>query len=189
MQPRSDVPVFLRGRKTILRPLNKETDLPRALVWINDPDIRANLANILPKTKKDEEAWFDRPASDKEIVFAIDTAEGEFIGVMDIHAIDWRNGIATTGALIGESDYRGKGYGTDAKMALLGYAFNTLGLRKIRSEVYAFNTRSIAYSLRCGYKKEGRLKKEIFRNGRWWDKVLLAVFRKSYLAAARKYEA
>ena len=96
--------------------------------------------------------------------------------------------IATTGALIGDKDYWGKGFGTDAKMILLDYAFNTLGLRKILSAVIDYNKRSLRYSLHCGYKIEGVRKKQIFRNGRFRDEFMLAVFKKDWLPIWRRYK-
>ena len=36
--------------------------------------------------------------------------------------------------MIGEKSYWGKGYGTDAKMVLLDYAFSELGFRMVKSE-------------------------------------------------------
>jgi RimJ/RimL family protein N-acetyltransferase len=102
------------------------------------------------------------------------------IGTMGIHGIDYRHGIATTGALIGEPEYWGKGYGSEAKMLLLEYAFNTLNLRKINSEVIAYNERSTQYSLKCGYKIEGRRRLEHFAKGEYWDVIQLAVFREDW---------
>ncbi len=107
--------------------------------------------------------------------------DGKPIGTMGIHAIDYRHRIATTGALIGESGYWGKGYGSEAKMLLLEYAFNTLNLRKICSEVIAFNERSTKYSLKCGYKIEGTKKLHHYAKGQYWDVIQLAVFREDWL--------
>jgi RimJ/RimL family protein N-acetyltransferase len=106
---------------------------------------------------------------------------GKPIGTMGIHSINWKDRTATTGALIGEKEYWGKGYGTDAKMTLLDYAFNTLNLRKIMSRVYAFNGRSLAYSLHCGYRVEGRLLRQRYAYGRYWDEIILGLFKSQWL--------
>ncbi|MBI3633423.1 MAG: GNAT family N-acetyltransferase [Candidatus Vogelbacteria bacterium] len=183
--------VFLKGKKVILRPMNKETDLDLCTKYINDPEVRQYLMSYLPWTKDAEAKWFDSLAqrSETDIVLAIeDIATGKYIGSMGLHRIDWKQGIATTGALIGDKDYWGKGYGTDAKMILLDYAFNALGLRKILSAVIDYNKRSLNYSLHCGYKIEGVRKKQIFRNGRFHDEILLAVFKKDWLPIWKRYK-
>jgi len=180
--------VFLRGRKVILRPLDKETDLEACQRWINDPEVRQYLKRFLPTSKQTESEWLDSLGKKTDdIVLAIETLDGKFIGTMGLHKIDWKDRTAITGALIGDKTYWGKGYGTDAKMVLLDYAFNQLGLRKICSSVLAFNKRSLRYNLHCGYKVEGIQKKQIFRDGKYRDKLLLAVFQEDWLPIWEKY--
>lgn len=185
--------VFLKGMYTILRPMNKETDLEKCVRWINDPDVWKYLAHYKPNTIEMEAEWFNSLSkNDSNIVLAIEAIisknESEFIGVMGIHKIDWKNRVATTGAFIGEKEYWGKGYGTDAKMTLLNYLFNELGMHKVSSSVITYNKRSLQYSLHCGYKIEGVLKEQKFRNGRYWDEILLGVFRKNWLPIWKKYQ-
>jgi len=188
-EPRSSV-VFLQGRRVILRPLRKSTDLETCLRWINDPEVNQFLAAYLPVSETQEAEWFDNLAKrPNDIVFGIELREnGRFIGVMGLHRINWKDRVATTGAIIGEKDCWGKGYGTDAKMILLDYAFNTLNLRKVCSSVIAFNRRSLRYSLHCGYRREGRLRRQMFRRGRYWDEILLGLFREDWLPIWEKYQ-
>ena len=182
--------VFLKGKKVVLRPMRKETDLESSVLWLNNEDVRCFLALYLPVNFRAEEEWFDKLAKDKEnIVLAIETSDGKFIGIMGLHRINWKDRTATTGAVIGDKEYWGKGYGTEAKMLLLDYAFNTLNLRKIGSMVIAFNKRSLAYSLHCGYKVEGVLKKHIFKKRKYWDEIVLGVFKKDWLSARKRYNA
>ena len=183
--------IFLKGNKIILRPICKETDLPTLLRWINDPEVIQYLTTYLPSMKQNEEEWLDSlPKNRNEnIVLAIETLAGKFIGVMGLHRIDWKNRTAGTGAFIGNKKYWNRGYGTDAKMILLNYAFNTLNLRKIYSGAIAFNKRSIRYSLHCGYKIEGRRRKHFFVQGRYYDEVILAVFKPDWLPIWKKFKA
>ena len=180
--------VFLKGKRgTVLRPL-AESDLPNIVRWINDPDVRQYIMNAYPRTERFERDWYEKYSkpSDTDVVLVIEVG-GKAIGTMGIHGIDFKSGTATTGALIGEKEYWGKGHGTDAKMALLDYAFNTLGLRKICSRVLAFNERSLAYSLHCGYKIEGRLRKHALRHGVYYDEIVLGLFKEEWLPYWKKY--
>ncbi len=181
--------VFLRGRKVTLRSLDKETDLASCQRWVNDAEVRHYLKRYMPVSRQAEEEWFDGLAKKpNDLVFAIETLEGKFIGTMGLLGIHWKDRFATSGAMIGEKDYWGKGYGTDAKMALLDYAFNALNLRKVCSTVISYNKRSLRCLLRCGYKIEGRRKNQFFKDGRYWDEVVLAVFKKDWLPIWRKYQ-
>ncbi|MBP9760373.1 MAG: GNAT family N-acetyltransferase, partial [Candidatus Pacebacteria bacterium] len=104
------------------------------------------------------------------------------------HHISWINRTATSGAFIGDVAHQGQGYGTEAKMLLLDYAFNTLNLRKVCSTVLAFNGRSQRYNEKCGYVVEGVQKAQVFRDGSYHDLILMAVFRDDWLPVWREYQ-
>lgn len=179
--------VFLRGHKVILRPLEKERDLETLRRWINDPDVTQYLLAHRPITPTGEAEWFDQLEQNDDVVLGMETLDGAFIGTMGLHQISLKDRTATTGALIGEKAYWGQGYGTDAKMTLLDYAFNTLNLRKICSSVLEFNERSLQYNLHCGYQIEGRRRQQFFRNGRYWDEILLGLFREDWEPVWERY--
>lgn len=174
--------VCLVGKKVILRPRRKDLDLENCWRWINDPEIAPFIQVIPPIDFKSEEEWFDRAGQDanNKIFVIVDKEIGKPIGNMGLHNIDWVHRFATSGAIIGEKEYWGKQYGTDAKMVLLNYAFNTLDLRKVCSSVYDFNSRSLDYNKHCGYKVEGVLHKQRFKFGKYCDEILLAVFREDW---------
>jgi RimJ/RimL family protein N-acetyltransferase len=189
MTKRNDDVIFLRGKRLYLRPPTKE-DVPYLLRWMNDQEVSQYLAAFLPFMEADELEWLDRIHKNKEsdVVFVIvDGRTKKPIGLMGIHRINWKDRTATTGAVIGEKSYWGKGYGSEAKMLVLNYAFNTLNLRKIASRVIAFNKRSKAYSEKCGYKVEGVLKQELFKNGRYHDSIMMAVFKKDWAPLWEKF--
>lgn len=179
---------FLKGKRLILRPILKK-DIPYLLRWINDEDVTQYLATYLPMMEADQEKWLEALAKDKQtnLVFMIVTTDGKPIGTMGLHHINWQNRVAITGALIGEKEYWGKGYGTEAKMLLLNYAFNTLNLRKVCSSVFSCNKRSYAYQVKCGYVEEGRRRRQFYKKGRYWDEILMAVFKKDWLPLWREY--
>ena len=94
--------VFLKGKKVNLRPIEK-ADLPHLYRWINDPDVRHFIIGTFPQTMTKEEKWLENlDKDDKNIIMIIETKEGQPIGTMGIHRIEWKDGVATTGALIGE---------------------------------------------------------------------------------------
>jgi len=181
--------VYLRGKKVILRPFNKATDLEAFWRWINDPENNQFMTANKPIPMVQEERWFDEQPRRNAIALAIETKDGQLIGNMGLHKIDWVSRFATTGAMIGEAEFRGKGYGTDAKMVLLNYAFNRLNMRKIMSQVLDFNGRSLRYSEKCGYREEARLKEMYFRDGKYCDEVILSVTKEEWLPFWQAYQA
>jgi diamine N-acetyltransferase len=181
--------VFIKGRKVILRPV-EESDLPSYQVWVNDPDIRRCLMVYRPMSQLSEREWYEKYQKDLTgMHFAICDLEHRLIGSTGIFGIDWQHRYGTTGTFIGPAELRGQGFGSDAKMHLLNYAFNTLNLNKVISGAFEFNERSLRYSLKCGYQIEGRGRKQIFKDGRYWDSIQLGVLREEWLPLWETYQA
>lgn len=168
--------VFLEGVSVLLRILVK-SDVPDLVKWINDQDITQFVTRLYPMTEQEEEEWLqDLPKRKSDVVLGIVTKhDGKLIGTIGLHRIDHVHGTAVTGTIIGDKSCWGKGYGTEAKMLLLDFAFNRLNLHSIRSDVIAYNGRSLAYGKKCGYEEVGRLPEWIHRNGVRHDLVILVV--------------
>lgn len=181
--------VFRDGKRIYLRPI-LESDIPYFLKWMNDEHLTKYLIVYLPQTEASEKRWFERVAkSDTDIIFSVvEKTTDKLIGTMGLHNISWKDGTATTGSIIGESEYQNKKYGTEAKMLLLNYAFNTLNLRKICSTVRDFNIKVIKCQEKCGYKEEGRRVEEHYVDGKYYDTILTAVFKKDWLPIWEVYK-
>lgn len=169
------------GDKVRLVPLDKARHMDNALAWINDPEITAwTLVGDWPLTRLAEEEHFDRNMreTDKDLSFAIETLDrGEHIGFSGLHRIDWRNGVATTGTLLGRRDLWGQGYGTDAARVRIRHAFEVLGLRMLLSEVMAENEASVRMLKRAGYCEVGRIPRRLWKRGAFRDVVILVLER------------
>jgi RimJ/RimL family protein N-acetyltransferase len=184
--------VFLDLPKTrvYLRPVEKD-DLPFFRQALNNENIAKLLNRHNPITEMEQEDWFENLPKKKEAnrQCAIVLKEGDaLIGSIGLHNINWIDRTAETGAFIGREDLHGKGLGTEAKMLWLKYAFLTLNLRQISSRAYAFNGRSIGYSLKCGYKEVGRYPKYVFRYGEYHDLVHLMVTREDWEPLWQEFE-
>lgn len=179
--------VFLRGFKVTMRPIEM-SDAEKLQMWINDPELRTFLGQYMPMGLADEKKWIESMSQNKNHIVLMIEVDGEAIGTMGLHNINWKDRTAVTGSLIGNKNCHGKGYGTDAKMTLLKYAFDELGLRKIKSEVQATNERSRRCLERCGYKLEGTLRSETFRKGRYVATNVFGVFRSEWVKQFKQYK-
>jgi RimJ/RimL family protein N-acetyltransferase len=174
--------IWRKGKQVILRPLQKD-DLPSLQRWINDPINNAYLSVNCPLHKKGELDWLEQVTKfdPDHIVVAICTHKGELIGNISLN-VDIRKQSAVTGTIIGSHHHKGKGYGTDAKMLILDYAFNWLGLRKVTSSIFCFNGASQDYAKKCGYRHMATIEQEHFRQGKWRDEELYVVFHEEWLS-------
>lgn len=170
---------ILNTERLRLRPLEK-SDAPNLVQWMNDVDVTRYLSHYLPMTLEEEEIWIAERHKKypHHIVWGIEMREtSRLIGTVGLHLIDHRSGIATLGISIGEKTEWGKGYGTEAVERVVAFAFEVLNLRKVTLEVYGSNGRAQACYKKCGFRKEGCLKKHRFARGRYEDMVVMSVFR------------
>lgn len=164
-----------------LVPLDKERHLENCLRWLNDPDLtQAVLGGDFPISARAENAWFDKMTSEiggADIVFAIETPAGEHVGLAGIHHIDYRHGTGYTGTIIGDSRDRNQGLGSDAVRIRTRYAFETLGLRLLTSEVMAGNLPSMRVLEKSGYRQCGIIPQRYWKRGEFRDAHQFACLR------------
>lgn len=118
-----------------------------------------------------------------QFFFIILTLAGDKpIGVIELSGLDWTAGDAFLGIGLGERQYWGQGYGSDALEILLRYAFRELGLRRVSLTVFEYNPRAIHTYEKAGFQNEGRLRQWLNRDGRRWDLLVMGILRQEWEA-------
>jgi RimJ/RimL family protein N-acetyltransferase len=174
---------MLHGEKVKLTPLERE-HIELFLKWFNDPEITQYLLMYRPLTRDMEEEWFKGLKNREDfIIFSIVVPEenerGKLIGNCGI-TIDWKNRVGICGITIGEKDFHGKGYGTEAMKLLVEYGFKTLNLNRMQLETYEFNTRALKSYQKVGFIEEGLRRKAIYINGSYHDCIMLGLLRSEW---------
>jgi RimJ/RimL family protein N-acetyltransferase len=103
--------------------------------------------------------------------------EWTHIGTTGFHQVDWKNRTAELGIVIGDKEWWGRGYGTDAVRALARWALDELALNRLWLRVYEDNARAIHSYEKVGFKVEGRLRQDRFHGGRYFDTVVMGLLR------------
>jgi len=115
--------------------------------------------------------------------FAIRTLEGDrLIGFTDLEGDLYPHSEAFVGIGIGEREYWGKGYGTDAMKVILRYAFQELNLRRVALDTFEYNPRAIRSYEKVGFVYEGRVREFLYREGRRWDLIFMGILREEWLS-------
>lgn len=163
--------------------------------WVNNVETMRGVLLVPPVLYEREIAWYESLAKSKgsQTVFAIlirDSPDGEYryVGHTGLHTITFPDARATSGTLIGDPAARGKGVGKHAKMLLLHHAFEYEHLRKVSSEVKAFNAASLGHLVACGYSIIGVRKAHIAYRGSFVDEILLEVHREAFLPLWESYQ-
>ncbi|KAF2159883.1 hypothetical protein M409DRAFT_29692 [Zasmidium cellare ATCC 36951] len=66
-------------------------------------------------------------------------------------------------------EYQNQGYGTEAVRWCLEWGFKQAGLHKIGTYVYEHNVPSMKLCEKVGFKLDGRMRDEVWFDGRFWD--------------------
>ena len=181
----SERPIIARGNKVALAPLVRE-DLEKFWYWVNDKEITQYLSDNLFRiihTFEMEKNWLEKALinTPNQIRFAIlEVKKLELIGIESIMKIDWYNRHGELGIFIGDKRYWGLGYGTEAIILLLDYAFNILNLNKIYLRVIEYNVRAIRAYKKIGFRVVGRLRNHRFRWGRYWDEFIMDILAEEF---------
>jgi ribosomal-protein-alanine N-acetyltransferase len=132
-----------------------------------------------PYTFADAERFLAKALSgeDREVRFAIETAEGELAGGIGlIPGTDIERLNAEIGYWLGEP-YWGRGFAPAAVRAMTEYGFTEMGLARIFAITMVENTASVRVLDKCGYVCEGRMRKSAIKRGVFHDQWLYAQVR------------
>ena len=101
------------------------------------------------------------------------------LGTVACLHINYRNGRADFGIFIGETEARGKGYGTETTRLMLDFAFTVLGLHNVGLTVAEWNIAGQRAYVKAGFKEYGRRRQCWPMGGRWWDEIAMDASRRS----------
>jgi [ribosomal protein S5]-alanine N-acetyltransferase len=167
--------MILKSGDVSLRPLN-ENDLPRMAMLANNELISQNLRDGFPHpyTLADAEYFFMKYLNHTSIVLFAITYKDEYAGNISLLPCeDIYRKSAEIGYFIGEP-YWYKGIATIAVNLIVDYGFSILGIARIHTGVFEYNLASQRVLEKCGFVKEGVLKKSVFKKNRLWDEVRYA---------------
>ncbi len=161
-------------------------DLEYLHKWANDPATQDGIGELhFPSSRDFHDSWFQNLKSDiLNQRFVVEVPGSQVIGLSSLVGIDWRNRHAWHGLVIGDSSHRGKGYGIDAIMATMRYAFDELNLERLDGSMIEYNIQSLSTycGKKLGWKEEGRKRNYFYRKGRFWDQIIVGITRDDYRA-------
>lgn len=172
---------MLTGEKVRLRPVERY-DLAKIVEWRNKPRVLRNLFSYLPLSMAQQEKWFEGYLNRRDdLMFIIENEGGIPIGTIGLDNIDHKNAVAEYGRkIIGEDEYLGQGYATDAGRTLIRFAFQQMNMNRLFMETLATNERTIHVCEKVGFRVEGTLREAVFLDGAYHDILVMAMLRREW---------
>lgn len=176
---------YWQGADIRLRPMH----IDDAALWLAEERTDSETVRFLnygidlPKSEQMAQEFAARYAEfnhrDERIMFSIETLEGELAGGINIHSMDRKNGTFETGTRI-YSAYRGRGYGFQAKVIVLRYAFHELRFQKYNIRCIERNQPMVRHAERLGCQAEGRIRRHIYTDGCYYDELIFGLTREEF---------
>ena len=115
------------------------------------------------------------PGSSERADFAITNDDGAYLGEVVLNDLDVENRAMNYRIALAGPSMRGKGYGTEAGSAVVGWAFREVGLHRISLDVYSFNPSARRSYEKIGFRVEGVARHTMLWDGVWIDSVLMGL--------------
>lgn len=171
----------LSGEKVYLSPICPE-DAEQYCEWLNDWEVAKYLLIFREQLSLERErSILNDMIKNNAQVFAIVLQENdELIGNCSLFKINYHNRKAEAGIFIGNKEYWGKGYGSEALSLLVDYGFNILNLNNIMLETHSFNDRALKSYQKIGFRQIGRRRQAIIVAGKKYDEILLDILAEEF---------
>jgi RimJ/RimL family protein N-acetyltransferase len=173
--------IYLEGELVVLRPKRMD-DAGNDYLWRTDPELAGlDATRPINLTLREytryhrDDLEFPSPWS---VRLAIDSRDGRHIGNCMYYDIDYNKHHAELGIMIGDREYWGKGYGTDAVRTLLHHVFTGTTIERIYLHTLADNARAQRAFEKAGF----RPVKKVRRDG--YNFVFMEVRRADWLRQA-----
>ena len=119
-------------------------------LWRNDPKISQYMFYREYITPEMQEKWFANLDKEKNYYFFI-VIEDKPIGVVNLKDVDFEQKIGEPGIFIYEDEFMNGDVSFRSCLALMDFAFYTLGLKCLRGHIVPDNKRAVRFNKAFGY--------------------------------------
>ena len=145
---------IITGQKVILRE-KRLSDASNDYEWRSDPELaRYDAVMPLKLSFREFMLYYSeqlRQFHEDRRWFAIDNLAGTHIGNCMYYDVDWEKKQAKVGIIIGDRQYWGMGYGSDAIMTMVSHVFGELALNRVYLDTLEWNVRAQRCFQKCGF--------------------------------------
>lgn len=177
---------MLKGKRISLRSVRRD-DLPLLCEFNNDLEMELTGGGDppFPQSLERLQAEFDQNAAKggRDGAFFAMEADGKLIGQCGLFGFEFCSGVnnhCELGIGIGDKEYWGKGYGTEAVNMLLEWAFVHRNMNRVFLSTISNNERAIACYKKCGFQAEGRLRQHAWNRGQYVDLIYMGILKSEW---------
>jgi [ribosomal protein S5]-alanine N-acetyltransferase len=176
----------IETQRLLIRPFQSE-DWHDVVEYVSDPGVMAYIPGG-PLNEAQAGEFMARNAGEQAEEFAVSLkAERKLIGHIVFHP--WFAPRTYEIGWVFNKAYQGKGYATEAALAMLKYGFEVLGIHRLIATCQPENTPSYRVMEKLGMRREGHFQQCIYRgNNHWWDEYFYAMLEEEWFNALSSTE-
>ena len=165
-----------RDERYVMRDLSTADVVESYVGWLNDAGNRTNL--WIPESEvitieSQQEYVRQINASEDRIIIGLFNGEGKLVGTAGWHHMDNGHKHPSIGILIGNRAYRGIGLGGVWVWINTHILMSNFAVAKVVAGTLATNKPSLHSFLKSGYRIEGTLRGEIYKEGVGWCDLMM----------------
>jgi RimJ/RimL family protein N-acetyltransferase len=145
--------------------IRREHNDESVLLMLRDPRIISEFQQM---------HWFENISKNNAVYCIFHETPENIIGVWKLQDLDDTNRCVEYGMDI-FTKYRGKGFGLKSFRMAFKYLFGSLNIHTIYAKVGEYNEVSLLAAQKAGFEITGKIKESLFRQGRYWDNILLSL--------------
>lgn len=147
--------------------------------WRTNKEVSRFLFTNIPNDIEYHKQWFYKIINDQSYKYWVIIFNDIPIGIINLASIDRNNFRVSAGYYIGELKYRS--LGAMPLPYLYNYVFQEMRFKKIYGEIIAENKNVLLIHKMHGYRKVGIYKDHIFKDGKFYDVVLVELLAGTWL--------
>lgn len=169
--------ISFQGEKVAVGPLHSGL-IPLFVTWESNFETQMWGGDELRiRTPEDIEKFFkgliEEPKDDKVAMAFYDRITLQPIGWGNIRDINTYHHTCELGVSIGEPDFRGRGFGSEAVRLMVDFAFTAYNVRNVQLDTNAFNHRAFRAYQKVGFKEIGRRRQATRYGNRIFDIIYM----------------
>lgn len=150
----------------------------------NDPDVICNLTDPHFVSLEEQEYWFERLQKSQSQKRIIPFLNEKPIGLIRLDSIDYYNKSLAIGLDI-VKEFRGQGLARPIYKQCFQEWFIEKDFHRIWLMVADYNEKAKHIYKSLGFKQEGIQKEALFKNGQFFDYILMAILRDEYVSTSK----
>lgn len=163
----------------ILRPF-KKSDVTQLVSILNDAEVTRYLSSKIPSPYTTDDAiWWIAKGSKQGVIRAIEY-EGQLVGCIGVNRGEFEySRSGEIGYWLAKSHWR-KGITAQAIKQIVEMVFAETDIIRLFGAVFSDNLASRSLLLKCGFVKEAKMAKAIYKNNTFYDMYVFALLEDDY---------